>query len=115
MVAAFIGVLAYQATWQLSGTARPEFIAFMQLHDRRQFNPAHWIERGRILDGSGGPRRDPRRADSGRARGAAGLSVRPGFRARGRLRGPALRRLRHRGLGQHRAQRRQAGLAKGVG
>ncbi|WP_296898294.1 penicillin-binding protein 2 [Thiohalocapsa sp.] len=52
-VLAFAGVLAYQATWQLSGTARPEFIAFMQLHDRRQFNPAHWIERGRILDVAG--------------------------------------------------------------
>jgi peptidoglycan glycosyltransferase len=50
---AFAAVLAYQATWQLSGTARPEFIAFMQLHDRRQFNPAHWIERGRVLDAAG--------------------------------------------------------------
>jgi len=48
-----IGVLAYQATWQLSGTARPDFVAFMQSHDRRQFNPAHWIQRGRILDHRG--------------------------------------------------------------
>ncbi|WP_295543572.1 penicillin-binding protein 2 [uncultured Thiohalocapsa sp.] len=53
MLAGFGAVLAYQATWQLSGTARPQFIAFMQLHDRRQFNPAHWIERGRILDVAG--------------------------------------------------------------
>mgnify|MGYP006271907513 FL=1 len=53
MVLGFAAVLAYQATWQLSGTARPAFIAFMQLHDRRQFNPAHWIERGRILDAAG--------------------------------------------------------------
>ncbi len=52
-VLGFTAVLVYQATWQLSGIARPEFIAFMQLHDRRQFNPAHWIERGRILDRSG--------------------------------------------------------------
>jgi penicillin-binding protein A len=52
-VLAFGAVLAYQASWQLSGTARPELIAFMQLHDRRQFNPAHWIERGRILDVAG--------------------------------------------------------------
>ncbi len=49
----FVGVLAYQATWQLSGTARQPFVAFMQSHDRRQFNPAHWIERGRILDHRG--------------------------------------------------------------
>jgi len=47
------GILAYQATWQLGGTARPRFIAFMQSHDRRQFNPAHWIQRGRILDRRG--------------------------------------------------------------
>lgn len=53
MLVGFGAVLAYQATWQLSGTARPQFIAFMQLHDRRQFNPAHWIERGRILDVAG--------------------------------------------------------------
>lgn len=49
----FTAVLVYQATWQLSGTARQPFVAFMQLHDRRQFNPAHWIERGRILDHQG--------------------------------------------------------------
>ncbi|WP_462320197.1 peptidoglycan D,D-transpeptidase FtsI family protein [Halochromatium sp.] len=50
---ALTAILAYQATWQLGGTARPQFIAFMQSHDRRQFNPAHWIQRGRILDQSG--------------------------------------------------------------
>ncbi|KAA6186052.1 penicillin-binding protein 2 [Thiohalocapsa marina] len=49
----FLAVLGYQASWQLSGTARPAFVAFMQLHDRRQFNPAHWIERGSILDHRG--------------------------------------------------------------
>ncbi|MGB5833789.1 MAG: penicillin-binding transpeptidase domain-containing protein [Thiohalocapsa sp.] len=49
----FVGVLAYQASWQLSGTSRQQFVAFMQSHDRRQFNPAHWIERGRILDHRG--------------------------------------------------------------
>jgi peptidoglycan glycosyltransferase len=51
--ALLLGVLAYQATWQLSGTSRPDFVAFMQLHDRRQFNPAHWIDRGRIFDHTG--------------------------------------------------------------
>ncbi|WP_242479112.1 peptidoglycan D,D-transpeptidase FtsI family protein [Lamprobacter modestohalophilus] len=48
-----VAILGYQATWQLGGTARPQFIAFMQSHDRRQFNPAHWIQRGRILDQRG--------------------------------------------------------------
>lgn len=50
---AFTGILIHQATWQLTGTSRPEFIAFMQLHDRRELNPAHRIERGRILDRRG--------------------------------------------------------------
>ncbi|MBK1721498.1 peptidoglycan D,D-transpeptidase FtsI family protein [Thiocystis violacea] len=49
----FGGLLIYQATWQLTGVYRPEFISFMQLHDRRTFNPAHWIQRGRILDRKG--------------------------------------------------------------
>lgn len=53
VVFAFGAVLAYQASWQLSGTARPRFVAFMQSHDRRQFNPAHWVQRGRILDRRG--------------------------------------------------------------
>ncbi|WP_296810149.1 penicillin-binding transpeptidase domain-containing protein [Thiocapsa sp.] len=49
----FTGILVYQATWQLIGTSRPQFIAFMQLHDRRELNPAHRIQRGRILDHRG--------------------------------------------------------------
>ncbi|MCF7985417.1 MAG: penicillin-binding protein 2, partial [Thiohalocapsa sp.] len=53
LVLLFAAMLAYQATWQLSGTSRPDFVAFMQLHDRRQFNPAHWIERGRLFDHTG--------------------------------------------------------------
>ncbi|EXJ15584.1 peptidoglycan D,D-transpeptidase FtsI family protein [Imhoffiella purpurea] len=50
---AFGALLIYQASWQLTGMLRPQFIAFMQLHDRREFNPAHWIRRGRILDRNG--------------------------------------------------------------
>ncbi|MBK5969677.1 MULTISPECIES: peptidoglycan D,D-transpeptidase FtsI family protein [Thiorhodovibrio] len=50
---AFGAVLAYQATWQLTGMTRPDFIAFMQTYDRRQFNPAHRIARGRIADRKG--------------------------------------------------------------
>lgn len=49
----FAGVLAHQATWQLTGASRPKFIAFMQLHDRRALNPAHRIQRGQILDHRG--------------------------------------------------------------
>ena len=50
---AFLGVLGYQASWQLTGLFRPRFVAFMQSHDRREFNPAHFIQRGRILDRRG--------------------------------------------------------------
>ncbi|EIC21927.1 peptidoglycan D,D-transpeptidase FtsI family protein [Thiorhodovibrio frisius] len=50
---AFGAVLAYQASWQLMGMTRPDFIAFMQTYDRRQFNPAHRIARGRIADRRG--------------------------------------------------------------
>jgi peptidoglycan glycosyltransferase len=46
-------ILVYQATWQLTGLFRPRFVAFMQTYDRRQFNPAHFIQRGRILDRRG--------------------------------------------------------------
>ena len=49
----FVAVLAYQASWQLTGLFRPQFVAFMQSHDRREFNPAHRIQRGRILDRHG--------------------------------------------------------------
>jgi len=49
----FSCVLLYQATWQLTGLFRPRFLAFMQAYDRRQFNPAHRIRRGRILDHRG--------------------------------------------------------------
>jgi len=50
---AFVLVLVHQATWQLTGLFRPELVQFMQSHDRRQFNPAHRIQRGRILDRTG--------------------------------------------------------------
>lgn len=49
----FAAVLAHQASWQLTGLFRPRFVAFMQSHDRREFNPAHRIQRGRILDRDG--------------------------------------------------------------
>lgn len=49
----FVAVLVHQASWQLTGLFRPQFVAFMQSHDRREFNPAHRIQRGRILDRNG--------------------------------------------------------------
>ena len=53
LLAVFLAVLIYQASWQLTGLFRPQFVAFMQSHDRREFNPAHRIARGRILDRRG--------------------------------------------------------------
>lgn len=55
LVMAFMGILVYQATWQLGGFLRPRFVAFMQKHDRRKFNPALQIQRGLILDRNGTP------------------------------------------------------------
>ena len=53
MLVAFLLVLGHQSVWQLAGQHKPEFVAFMQLHDRRAFNPAHRIQRGRMLDRKG--------------------------------------------------------------
>ena len=53
LIVLFACVLSYQATWQLTGLFRPQFLTFMQSYDRRQFNPAHRIRRGRILDHRG--------------------------------------------------------------
>lgn len=49
----FLGILAHQASWQLTGHLRPEFVAFMQRFDHRHFNPAHYLERGKIFDRNG--------------------------------------------------------------
>jgi peptidoglycan glycosyltransferase len=53
LAALFVAILVHQASWQLAGAARPKFLAFMQLHDRRELNPAHRLRRGRILDRRG--------------------------------------------------------------
>lgn len=50
LCALFLATLAYQATWQLMGLFRPQFVSFMQRYDRRHFNPARQLDRGRILD-----------------------------------------------------------------
>jgi penicillin-binding protein A len=46
----FLGTLCYQASWQLMGLFRPEFVGFMQRYDKRHFNPARQLNRGKILD-----------------------------------------------------------------
>lgn len=48
-----LGIALYQATWQLAGFARPEFIAFMRKHSHRSQNPAREQARGRIVDRHG--------------------------------------------------------------
>lgn len=53
LAALFAAVLAYQATWQLAGFARPEFVKFMKRYNRRPDNPAALMMRGRILDRHG--------------------------------------------------------------
>jgi peptidoglycan glycosyltransferase len=55
LVFAFMGILVYQATWQLGGFLRPRFLAFMQKHDRRKFNPALQVQRGILFDRNGAP------------------------------------------------------------
>ena len=49
----FAAILTYQATWQLAGFVRPDFVAFMKRYNRRPDNPAANIQRGRILDAKG--------------------------------------------------------------
>lgn len=46
-------LLGRQASWQIWGRQRPEFVAFMQRYDRREFNPAHRVRAGRVLDRNG--------------------------------------------------------------
>ena len=48
-------VFVYQATWQLTGFARPQFVSFMQTYNRRPYNPAENLHLGAILDRNGLP------------------------------------------------------------
>lgn len=50
---AFLGVYAYQATWQLGAFARPLFVDFMRKYNRRPDNPAKQMVRGEIRDRNG--------------------------------------------------------------
>jgi peptidoglycan glycosyltransferase len=49
----FAALLVYQATWQLAGFARPEFIEFMKRYNRRPDNPAARMVRGTIFSAEG--------------------------------------------------------------
>lgn len=53
VVALSAAILAYQASWQLAGFARPEFVTFMKRYNRRPDNPAARIVRGKIRDARG--------------------------------------------------------------
>lgn len=71
----FVGVLAYQATWQLAGFARPSFVEFMQRYNRRPDNPAARMMRGTIRDVSGAPLAEDRADEPGRRFYPAGAAV----------------------------------------
>ncbi len=47
------GILFYQATWQLTGFARPDFVEFMRVYNHRPDNPVRRMVRGRIVDSQG--------------------------------------------------------------
>ncbi len=49
----FIGVLAYQASWQIAGFVRPEFVEFMSRYNRRPESPTARMIRGTIYDATG--------------------------------------------------------------
>ena len=51
--AALAAIIAYQATWQLAGFTRREFVRFMERHDPRHDKAAGRIVRGKIFDRKG--------------------------------------------------------------
>lgn len=50
---AAVAILAYQATWQLTGFARPQFVEFTRVYNQRPDNPVRRMTRGRIVDAKG--------------------------------------------------------------
>lgn len=50
VIAAFLGIYAYQANWQLAGFLNPRFVLFMERYNPRPDNPVANLNRGRILD-----------------------------------------------------------------
>jgi len=52
-VVCLVAIAGRQAGWQLFGRRNPQFVEFMQRYDRREFNPAHRVRAGKILDRNG--------------------------------------------------------------
>lgn len=50
---ALLAVLLYQATWQLAGQAKPDFVRFMRRHNKRPNAAEMQVARGPILDRRG--------------------------------------------------------------
>lgn len=64
LIIAFTSILIYQATWQLGGHYRPQFVEFMQTHDKRkENNPVHQLYLGKILDRKGRPIAESKKID----------------------------------------------------
>ena len=53
IVAGFLAVFAYQATWQLTGFVNSDFMMFMERYNPRPDNAASKLARGRIFDCQG--------------------------------------------------------------
>lgn len=49
----FVGVLAYQAQWQIFGRTVPAFVNYQRMHDKRPENPVRKLSRGSIYDRTG--------------------------------------------------------------
>ncbi len=58
-------LMVKQAGWQLLGRQNEAFVGFMQRYDRREFNPAHRVRAGKILDRNGHVLVESRVTDSG--------------------------------------------------
>jgi len=58
-------ILVRQGQWQLFGRRNEAFVGFMQRYDRREFNPAHRVRAGKILDRKGRVLADSRVTEQG--------------------------------------------------
>lgn len=68
LVLLFVPLLLYQASWQLTGSFRPQFMAFIRRHSARPDSPASRLRRGRILSADGGILAEDRPGRPGRRR-----------------------------------------------
>lgn len=67
-----VGVLAYQASWQLFGYARPAFVNYQRFHDKRPDSPVRKMPRGTIRDRTGVILAEDDAADTGKRRYPSG-------------------------------------------